>query len=110
MADVNKYQGDSWTPAATIKEGGSAKDCTGLESKLMIKETDSVTAAAVIEKDISWTNQSQGLGTFSVLPAETLALDVKSYYYQAIVYNNAGTYQRTYNKGRLAIRNSLGID
>jgi hypothetical protein len=111
MADINIYQGNSWTPAVSIKEDGSAKDCSAYDCKLLIKETDDVDADIVLEEDISWTNQSQGLGTFTVLPSETEALSVKSYYYEVVLYNESAlTYRKTVDKGRLAIRNSLGID
>jgi len=104
---IRKLYGNSWNPAIVILSNGSAKDCTGLDCVLLIKRDDLNNASAILSIPIAWTNQAQGLGTFTMTPSQAATLETISYFFEVTLYSL--TYQRTCVKGRLEIQNSLGI-
>lgn len=104
--DYSILQGNSWNPGAVITENGAAKDCTDFDCKLMVKEINSRSAPEVLDKEITWTVQASGTGSFSITPAETLALKIQGYFYEIILYKEG--YEKTIKKGKLLIEPAVG--
>ncbi len=111
--DKSIFKGNNWNPAVEITENSIAKDCTGYECTLVVKNTNSVTEIPVIKKDISWTSQATGKGEFGNTSDETNMLEVKSYFYEIFLHRDDSVvegYRKTIKKGKLTINSSLGLN
>ena len=99
--------GNEWSAETTVLENGVAKDCTGMEALLIIREELDATSTRLLELDVVWTTQASGIGTYTATPEETADLTEGTYYWEALLYKTDESYNKTYAKGKVEILASL---
>lgn len=103
-------RGDTWNPTVQVKENGSAKDCTGFDMDLIIKEELKETAPEIKNYSINWTDINNGIGDFTLAYADSKLLVPKDYYMEFKLYNSGPTIVKTLKQMILRISESLEKD
>jgi len=85
--------GEPWEPIFRVydeDEDGvlTAKDCTGMSLVWIFKRSKLETETAITSITASWTDQSGGVGYFS-LPETTTINFTSTYWHQVILYNTS---------------------
>lgn len=103
--------GATWNPSIAITEDGSAKNCTNLSCRCVIKESEAEEVIAKYSLNISWTNQAGGLGEFTLTNIQSKLLTIGSKYpYQVWLYKSDGTFNKLISEGIILIGPSLDKD
>ena len=109
---MKKYlkQGDTWTPILTVTEDGEPLDCCIYTAKMWIKAQLRETAPELFELDVSWTDQSGGIGYFNLTHAQSVTL-LGNYWYEVKLYEIASnTVVATLIQNKLIVRETLEAD
>ena len=85
--------GQTWNPILRVydvaeDETETARDCTGETAVWIFKRSKDETAAEIKRLTVNWTDQSSGVGYFS-LDYETSKALTSNYWHQVILYETA---------------------
>lgn len=105
------YRGNEWVFDINIVDPstGSAMDCTGLDSVMVVKRRNAVSAPEIVSKYISWVdnNPANGVGYYVFNPVLTRDVRPGVYHYEVYLVSDTGYYIETLEKGKLRVLPTL---
>ena len=113
MATYTLKRGDTWNPTLELysdKALTQAFDATGYTGKCYIKEQLDEEHSIVVEMDVSWTDQANGIGTVLLSYANSLKLRIHTYVYEFKIYTAGNAVRKTPDQGYLDVVEVLEKD
>lgn len=114
MKKYSLLRGDTWNPTLklyTDKQKTQAFDATDYAVKCIIKEELDAEYPAVVEMDVTWIDQANGIGTVSLSHTNSLKLRIHEYVFEFKVYDDSSSgvveYQKTVTQGILDVTEVL---
>ena len=110
MATYTLKRGNTWNPILEIYTDTTKDtrfDATGYAGKCYIKEELNEDLPIVVEMDVSWTDQANGIGTISLSHTNSLKLRIHAYSYEVVVYTTGNAIRRTADHGTLDVVETL---
>jgi hypothetical protein len=110
MKTYTLRRGDTWNPTLRVYSDSlktQPLDCSDYAGKCYVKEGLDAELPVIVEMDVTWTDQSNGIGTVALSHANSLKLRIHEYVYEFKIFDDTSSaaieLQKTVDQGILDV-------